>query len=181
MREPREKMNRAQIEEALRALGEVAQADGYHVDLFAVGGAVMVLKFNARLATKDIDAVILGPAPASLVRAMAERVAVQLGWPMDWLNDGAKGYVGADVQGDVLFEAPGVTVLAPPLAQMLALKVGAWRDDIDMDDAEVILRAMTGSRGEIWAAVEAYLPRGQELKAQYAFGQLWEMIHGDPT
>lgn len=174
-------MNRAQIEEALRTLGEVAQADGHHVELFAVGGAVMVLKFNARSATKDIDAVILGPAPASLVRAMAERVATRLGWPSDWLNDGAKGYVGADVQGEVLFEAPGVTVLAPPLAQMLALKLSAWRDDVDMDDAEVVLRAMTGSQDETWAQVVAYLPRGQELKAKYAFHQLWETIHGDAT
>ena len=174
-------MTRAQIEEALRTLGEVAQAEGHHIELFAVGGAVMVLKFNARPATKDIDAVILGPAPASLVRTMAERVATQLGWPTDWLNDGAKGYVGADVQGDVLFEAPGVTVRAPPLAQMLALKLGAWRDDVDMDDAEVVLRAMTGSREETWNQVVTYLPRGQELKAQYAFQQLWEMLHGDTT
>jgi predicted nucleotidyltransferase len=112
---------------------------------------------------------------------MAERVAAQLGWPTDWLNDGAKGYVGADVQGDVLFEAPGVTVFSPPLAQMLALKLSAWRDDIDMDDAEVVLRAMTSSREETWATVEAYLPRGQELKVQYAFRQLWETIHGDAT
>jgi hypothetical protein len=27
--------------------------------------------------------------------------------------------------------------------------------------------------------VVAYLPRGQELKARYAFHQLWETIHGD--
>jgi len=172
-------MTQAQIEEALVALGEEAQAGGHHVELFAVGGAVMVLKFRARLATKDVDAVILGPAPVSLVRTMAERVGARLGWPPDWLNDGAKGYVGMAVVGEVLFEAPGITVRAPPLAQMLALKLGAWRDDVDIDDAEVILRAMVGSHEEVWAQVGVYLPHGQELKAQYAFRQLWETIYGD--
>jgi predicted nucleotidyltransferase len=174
-------LTRAQIEEALRTLGEIALADGHHVELFAVGGAVMVLKFSARLATKDVDAVILGPAPVSLVRAMAERVASRLGWPADWLNDGAKGYVGANVEGDVLFEAPGVTVRAPPLAQMLALKLCAWRDDVDMSDAEVVLRAMAGDREAVWADVAPYLSRGDELKAQYAFDELWEATHGDTT
>lgn len=174
-------MTRAQIEEALGALGEAAQADGHHVELFAVGGAVMVLRFHARPATKDVDAVILGPAPASLVRTLAERVAVQLGWPADWLNDGAKGYVGANVAGEVLFEAPGITVLAPPLPQMLALKLRAWRDDVDIDDAETILRAIAGSQAEVWALVASYLPAGHELKASYAFDQLWEMVHGSTT
>lgn len=174
-------MTQEQIEEALRSLGEEALAGGHHVELFAVGGAVMVLRFRARLATKDVDAIILGPAPVSLVRAMVERVAARLGWPPDWLNDGAKGYVGSDVEGELLFVAPGITVRTPPLAQMLALKLGAWRDDVDMADAETILGAMTGPREEVWAQVVAYLPRGQELKAQYAFEQLWETLHGDTT
>ena len=174
-------MTRQQIEEALRALGEVAQVDGHHVELFAVGGAVMVLRFHAREATRDVDVVILGPSPASLVRTLAERVATRLGWPADWLNDGAKGYVGADVAGEVLFEAPGITVLAPPLPQMLALKLRAWRDDIDIGDAETVLRATAGSHDEVWALVASYLPAGHELKASYAFDQLWEMVHGPTT
>jgi predicted nucleotidyltransferase len=174
-------LDQVQIEEAFRALGEEALAGGHHVELFVVGGAVMVWKFRSRLSTKDVDAVILGPAPASLVRTMIERVAVRLGWPTDWLNDGAKGYVGSDIEGELLFAAPGITVRIPPLAQMLALKLSAWRDDVDMADAETILGAMTGPCEEVWTRVVVYLPRGQELKAQYAFEQLWETSHGNTT
>jgi hypothetical protein len=65
------------------------------------------------------------------------------------------------------------------MAQMLALKLSAWRDDVDITDAEVVLRAMDGARDVLWSEVAAYLPRGQELKAQYAFDQLWEEIHGN--
>ncbi len=83
--------------------------------------------------------------------------------------------------GRVLFEAPGITVRSPPLAQMLALKLSAWRDDVDMADAEIILRAMDGAREALWTQVAAYLPRGHALKAQYAFDELWEEIHGHET
>jgi hypothetical protein len=32
---------------------------------------------------------------------------------------------------------------------------------------------------QIWQKVEPYLVRGDELKAQYAYQDLWELIHGD--
>lgn len=141
-----------------------------------MGGAVRVLKFNARLATRDVDAVILAPYPASHVRVLVARVTERLGWPADWRNDGAKGFVGADVHGKMLFAAPGITVRCPPTPQMLALKLSAWRDDVDIADAEVVLRAMVGAREVLWSEVAAYLPRGQALKAQDAFDPLWEEI-----
>lgn len=174
-------LTRSEIERALGALGALASSRGAHVELFAVGGAVMVLKFDARPSTKDIDAVILSPLPVSLVREMAARVASDFGWPEDWLNDAAKGFVGGRVTGEVLFDAPGITVHAAPIAQMLALKLGAWRDDIDMADAELLLHEMSGSREQVWRAVAEYLPHGLELKSQYAFEQLWEAVHGAPT
>jgi len=38
---------RNEIEEGLKRLGDLAQAKGFHVQLTLVGGAVMVLQFNA--------------------------------------------------------------------------------------------------------------------------------------
>jgi len=42
-----------------------------------------------------------------------------------------------------------------------------------------IIQEMSGSRDEIWRAVEPYLVPGDELKAQYAFADLWETLYGD--
>jgi hypothetical protein len=55
---------RHEIEDGLKRLGELAQARGFHTQLTLVGGAVMVLQFNARPSTRDIDAVILEPREA---------------------------------------------------------------------------------------------------------------------
>ncbi len=55
----------------------------------------------------------------------------------------------------------------------------SMRDDIDIADARRLLQEMSGSREDIWHAVEPYLVPGDELKAQYAFADLWETHNGD--
>jgi hypothetical protein len=109
----------------LKRLGELAQAKGFHVQLTLVGGAVMVLQFNARPSTKDIDAVILQPREARLVREPARQVADEFEWTEDWLNDGAKGYLVGISDGPTIFQAPGIEARSPSLAQLLAMKLSA--------------------------------------------------------
>jgi hypothetical protein len=57
-------------------------------------------------------------------------------------------------------------------------KLSAWRDDVDIANARRLLQEMSGSRDEIWQAVEPHLVPGDELKAQYAFADLWETLYG---
>jgi hypothetical protein len=66
----------------------------------------------------------------------------------------------------------------PSFEQLLAMKLCAWRDDIDIADARRLLGAVNGSRDDIWHRVEAFLQPGRELKARYAFDDLWEETHG---
>jgi hypothetical protein len=42
-----------------------------------------------------------------------------------------------------------------------------------------MLQEMAGNQAEIWEAVEPFLVPGDELKAQYAFADLWETLYGD--
>ena len=50
-------LTREQILEALSALNEKMAAREMHGELGLLGGAVMLLAFNARLSTKDVDAI----------------------------------------------------------------------------------------------------------------------------
>jgi len=74
---------RSEIEEGLKRLGELAQIKGFHIQLTLVGGAVMVLRFNARQSTRDIYAVILEPREARLVRELARSVADEFNWTIE--------------------------------------------------------------------------------------------------
>lgn len=57
--------------------------------------------------------------------------------------------------------------------------LSAWRDELDISDAKRILREMSGSREEVWHSVAPYLTPGRELKARYAFDDLWESTNGE--
>lgn len=69
-------------------------------------------------------------------------------------------------------------VRRPSFAQLLAMKLCAWRDELDIGDARRLLRELTGSKEEIWENVAQFLTPGRELKARYAFDDLWEGMHG---
>ena len=59
------------------------------------------------------------------------------------------------------------------------MKLSAWRDDVDIGDAELLLSKMDGSQDSIWQQIEPHLVPGRELKSQFAFLDLWELLYGD--
>ena len=73
--------SREEIQDGLKRLGELAQGQGLHIRLTLVGGAVMVLGYQARPSTRDVDVVILAPREARLVRMLAKQVAEERGGP----------------------------------------------------------------------------------------------------
>ena len=143
-------------------------------ELVIVGGAALIMLYGARESTRDVDAVFGAP----LVIEAGRRVAAKVGLPEDWLNDGAKGYVHGFAIGDTVYSSPNLVVKTLAPQQLLAMKLSAWRDDIDIDDARLLLSKVSGSKDEIWSSLEAHLVPGRELKARYAFEDLWEVEHG---
>jgi predicted nucleotidyltransferase len=175
------KLSKQEIINALERLGQLAQKQDYEIELMVVGGAAMVLAYGARQSTHDVDVVILQPREARIARELAKKVARELDWDDGWLNDAAKGYVVGLSEGQVLLSAQGIKVRAPAVEQLLAMKLSAWRDDVDIADARRLLEelAQHSERDQIWQKVEPYLVRGDELKAQYAFQDLWETLYGN--
>lgn len=163
------------IRHAFDALARRLEQQNIHAEFVIVGGAALVLMFQARESTKDIDAFFVRP-DAALVRRAAEHVAGELDLPNDWLNDSAKGYLVGLTRGRLLYESSFLTVYAAALPQLLAMKLSAWRDAIDRDDARLLMRQITGSRDEVWAAVEPFVARHLLDKASYAFEDLWETL-----
>lgn len=143
-----------------------------------VGGAALVLHYNARVSTLDVDAFIMTPPERSATRAWAAVVAHEQGLPADWLNDGAKGYMQGVSYGPLLIEASGIRVYQVSSEQLLAMKLSAWRDEQDEKDALVVLNELVlqyVSKEALWETVRQYTTH---LKAQYAFDTLWEELDG---
>lgn len=164
---------------AFAALSEELGSQQERAEIVVVGGAALVLIFGARQSTKDVDAYFVRPH-ASVLRDAAGRVAARLDLPSDWLNDGAKGYLVGITMGEVLFESSSLIIRAASTAQLLGMKLAAWRDTIDRSDARLLLSRMAGSSEEVWTAIKPFVPPPLLDKASYAFEDLWEALHGAP-
>lgn len=141
------------------------------VSLF--GGAVMVLAFKARIATRDVDAIF---HPTAEIRLAAKRIAERHGLSETWLNDGVKGYV-VEHSRNVLFHLPNLTVFIPEPDYLLAMKALAARADTeDEEDVLTLLRSLDlKTADEVFSIIEKYYPKKQiPPKTQYFIEGLLE-------
>jgi hypothetical protein len=91
MAKPLRCLTRAQIVRALTRLGEFCVAAAIKAEVIH-GGTVMMIAYDCRKATKDVDAIF---HPAGAIEPLIRRVAVELKLPEDWMNSGVKTFVGA--------------------------------------------------------------------------------------
>jgi hypothetical protein len=114
------------ILKALSILGEKLQAEGVIGEICLFGGTAMILAFNARLSTQDVDAVF---QPPEIIRRKAREIAEEINLPPDWLNDGVKGYVSnaPEYTNDGLPQMPNLRIIRPTAEYLLAMKCMASR------------------------------------------------------
>lgn len=169
-------LTRDGILELLDDLGREMESRGQRAELFVVGGAAMALAFDARRATRDIDAVFV---PKAAVYEAARAVAGRRGLEPDWLNDAVKGFLlGEDPDRRTVFESPGCSVTVPSPQYLLAMKVYAARVDRDADDIRT-LAELSGLRSahEVLDLAERYLA-GIPIPAKVQF-LIEELFDGD--
>lgn len=175
------KLTREQIIDALESLDRALAERGVLGEICIFGGAVMVLAFNARLATKDVDAVF---QPAAVVRELVAHVAEARDWPPNRLNAGVKGCLSARqevIEGNLpQFEHLRLTM--PTAEYLLAMKclasrIGAGEGEADdiSDIAFLIRHLKLDSPVSVMDVVSAYYPPNQvPVKAKFLVESLFE-------
>jgi len=126
MDENPDKLSREQIMAALRRLDELLRDKGIIGELCIFGGAAMVLAFDARESTRDVDAILV---PKSDVLQCAKQVAEEFDLQWDWMNDGVKGFVSSrgDVTVDGMPKFNNLRIMRPTSEYLLAMKCLASR------------------------------------------------------
>jgi hypothetical protein len=142
-------------------------------EITVYGGAVMCLVYDARPATKDVDAIF---KPASEIRVLVQRIADRNGLPPDWLNDGLKGYV-VSLPRRILFDLSNLKVFVPEPDYMLAMKaMSARADTYDQKDVRILIGVLgLKAPADVFAILEKYYPQQQIKPAtQYFIEELFE-------
>ncbi|MGH8898000.1 MAG: DUF6036 family nucleotidyltransferase [Egibacteraceae bacterium] len=133
-------MDRDEILDALRHVGQRLQQRGLVGELYVVGGAAMALAYNTRRSTRDIDAVF---EPKREIYEAARVVGEERSLDPDWLNDSVKGLLsGPDPYETPIIELPGLRCLVASPQMLLALKVLAHRAESDADDVALLIKML---------------------------------------
>lgn len=174
------------IERFLEALNDKLKAKGLTGEICLYGGAAMILVWQVRVATRDIDAVFVPPKE---IRAAASQVARDLDLPAGWLNDGVKGFLSERGERETprpVMELSNLTVNVPDPRYLLAMKVMAARSGESQEDARdalfLIKKLRLSSANEVFEILEGYYPRKQILpKTQFFVEALIEDLDRGPT
>ena len=137
------------------------------------GGAVMCLVYDARPATKDVDAVF---RPTSEMRTAIAKIAERNHLDESWLNDGVKGYLVTHDQR-VLFDLSNLKIFVPEPDYLLAMKaISARADTFDREDVLTLIDILElKAPAEVFSIVEKYYPRQQIKPAtQYFIEELFQ-------
>lgn len=154
-------LDRDTIVTALTALSARLGSRGVSGEINLLGGTAMVLGFQARQSTKDVDAIF---APAALVREEALAVANELGLEDDWLNDAAKGFASpvGEFQRLPDLDMAYLRVQVPRPEYLLSMKVMAARaarlgESGDKEDIRFLIRLLRLTSAEqVMAIVQTY-------------------------
>ena len=175
-------MNNLDRERIITALGELSRRlgeQGVRGEICVFGGSAMILAFQSRQSTRDIDAIF---APTAMVRQIAEEIGRDNGYAEGWFNDGVKGFVSerheTTAAGLPQFEHLQVTMPVPEY--LFAMKCMASRVGMeggqDEADARFLIRRMgLAGQEDALRLVETYYPVAAiPPRVQYFIESLFE-------
>jgi hypothetical protein len=158
-------LTKADILTGLTRLSELAQKENIVLEISLYDGALMLLAYDSRQTTKDVDAII---RPPDVGRRLAAMVAIEMGWHDDWLNDDVRFFVSPvetrQPWKPLGLNAPYLRVSRPTAKYLLAMKVMACRKAIpgypgDETDIAFLLKKMAiKSATEVERIVDQYFP-----------------------
>ena len=154
-------MKKKDILNAFEKLNEELSRQGICGEVGVVGGAAMVLAFNARNATKDVDAIF---EPSSKIRKVIKAIADDLGLPDDWMNDAVKAFLpGEPRKKREIFKRDHLRVWVPEPEYLLAMKgISARFDTHDADDLKLLIKILKlNSSVQVLNILQKYYPRNK--------------------
>ncbi len=175
-------LDRKTIIKALSLLDEVLRRDGVIGEICIFGGAAMILAFDGKFSTRDVDAIFV---PKSTVADAIVSIADQLGLPADWLNDGVKGFVSEkeDFTSEDMPDFENLRVIRPSARYLLAMKclasrIGGYGERGDISDIKILCKHLACKTPQsVTEIILDYYPPSQiPAKTQFLLEEIFQDI-----
>lgn len=151
-------MDKKEIIKYLKELNARLEEKDTKGQIWLFGGTVMCLAFNARPATKDIDAIF---EPKQVIYDIAKQMARDYNLPPDWLNDSVKGFVTPTREMKIFQNMSHLKIFVPSPEYMLAMKCMSVRlaGTKDKDDIIFLLNHLQLKNvNDILDIIQNYFP-----------------------
>ena len=171
-------MNAEEILFYLEKLSDVLAKHDTRGEIVLYGGAVMVIAFHARPATKDVDAVFV---PKEQIYLAAREVEELYGAPEHWLNDAVKGFISPREELVPFINWPNLKVYAASPHYLLAMKCMSMRlgrGESDLKDIRFLIEHLNiKTREDVLDLLVKYYPKKLiSPKVQFAMEELFEQM-----
>ncbi len=136
-----EKVSKELFLEILETLDEKLEENRLVLTLNLYGGTVMMVCFDARPATKDVDALFeTSPIIENILTEIAETYNLHKGWINQDIKEPLKNLKKENLKE--IYKFKNLKVLAPSAEQMLAMKLLSARPEPyrDFTDAEYLIK-----------------------------------------
>lgn len=166
-------MKRKEIINVLKTLSDNLKNKGIRGDIYLVGGAAMVVAYDTKRETKDVDAIFV---PKNEVKKASEEVANALNLKKDWLNDAVKGYFSEkkDTSSVTILDEPGLRVMSASVEYLLAMKLLSSRREDEADIKFLCEYSGIKSSKEALAVLTKYYPEHRILpRARFLVEELF--------
>lgn len=136
------KLARNDIEDLFVEVNERLKQIEAKGEIFLFGGAVMCLCYEARMSTRDIDAIF---SPKELFYKIIRDIAEERHLDENWLNDGVKGFVSSKGEMEEYEIFSNLSVYKTKIDYLLAMKCMSCRleeDSKDISDIQFLITKM---------------------------------------
>ena len=183
--DPADILTKERIITALNTLNDRLTEKGVTGELCIFGGATMILAFDARQSTRDVDAVFV---PKTEIYQAAEQIADEMNLPISWLNDGVKGFISSEgeLTTDGMPQWENLRILRPITTYLLAMKCLAARvAEYDTSGDKGDIKHLCNNLGlktteEVLSIVGQYYPKSRiHVKTQYFIEEVLEEMKGE--
>ncbi|HEV2348497.1 MAG TPA: DUF6036 family nucleotidyltransferase [Terriglobia bacterium] len=157
-------MDKQKLEKAFARLGQLLRERRVAGEIAVFGGAAIILGFDFRTATQDVDAMIT-QGHGQVVKAQ-EEVGAELELPPNWLNEQGTSYLSRLKDFEVFKTYPsegqfGLRVLTATPEYLLAMKLLSFRSD-DIQDVVLLGQRLGISTAEgFLQLIKHYYPEEQ--------------------
>ena len=180
------KFDKETLIKALTDLGEILFLSGKMAEIAVFGGSALMLMFDYRQATRDVDAVFF--SDKTELNSAIITIAEKYNFDNDWINDGVKGFVNESVHDTLkIFRSfpdedhPGLRIFLPSAEYILSMKCLAMRTEIgssDISDIKILLKKCSiDSPEELFDLIAMFYPKAHiPPKTQFGILELFEEL-----